>query len=73
VLVLLLALLPFTDATADPESKPAEGVSGAAGQPADESSAEKADESAGQEQPAEPFVPSETISADGAISFPVDI
>jgi len=65
VLALLLALSPINDAAADPESNPA--------QPVDESSAEKADESAGQEQPEEPFVPSETISADGAISFPVDI
>ena len=69
VLALLLALPPINDAAADPESTPA--------QPVDESSAEKADKGgggkAGQEQPEEPFVPSETISADSAVSFPVDI
>jgi len=73
MLALLLVMPPINDAAADPESKPAQRDSGVPAQPVDESSAEKADESAGQEQPEEPFVPSETISADGAVSFPVDI
>lgn len=72
-LALMLALLPLSGEAADPESKPAAGDSDAAAQSADESSAVEADESTGQEQPAEPFVPSESISADSAISFPVDI
>ncbi len=75
--VLLLVLLSFVYAMADPVSEPGSGNSTAPAQlPSDSSISEpgeKSAEGAGNIQPAVPFVPSETISADSAISFPVDI
>ncbi len=75
--VLLLVLLSFVYAMADPVSEPGSSNSTAPAQlPSDSSISEPGEKSAeGGEntRPADPFVPSETISADSAISFPVDI
>ncbi len=75
--VLLLVLLSFVHAMADPVSEPGSSDSATPAQPPSDSSisepGEKPVEGGGEESPAEPFVPSETISADSAISFPVDI
>ena len=75
--VLLLVLLSFVYAMADPVSEPGSGDSTAPAQlPSDSSIGEPGEKSAeggGNTRPADPFVPSETISADSAISFPVDI
>ena len=70
---IALAQLSFGHVRADPAAD--------AETPKTETSAEKPVEAAGDEPsagatseaPAEPFVPSESISADSAISFPVDI
>jgi len=77
VLVLLLVWTAFGGALADPASQPASGNTA----PLTETQLESSDASrnAGsregdrQETPAEPFVPSESVSADSAVSFPVDI
>jgi len=75
--VLLLVLLSFVHAMADPISEPASSNSTTPAQPSSEPSisepGEKSAEGGENTQPAAPFVPSETISADSAISFPVDI
>ncbi len=75
VLSLLLALVPFVQGIADPVSEPGSG--NAAAQPPSDSSiseaGEKSAEGGEKTRPAEPFIPSETISADSAIAFPVDI
>ncbi len=75
--VLLLVLLSFVHAVADPVSEPGSGDSATPAQPPSDSSisepSEKPAEDGGNTQPADPFIPSETISADSAISFPVDI
>jgi hypothetical protein len=72
--VFALAVGCVTSAYADPESKPdavetAEPSSGTAEGSAGKESTAVGTESSGPE----PFVPSEKISADSAISFPVDI
>lgn len=76
-LSLLLTLAPFVQGMADPVSEPGSSNSTAPAQrPSDSSISEPGEKSAeGGEntRPAEPFVPSETISADSAIAFPVDI
>jgi hypothetical protein len=74
ILMLLLALAPFVSAISDPASAPG------GGSPAPETQT-GASSASGSETPArgsavtpaEPFIPSESISADSAISFPVDI
>ena len=76
-LALLLAPVPFIHAIADPGSEPESGDPGTTTETQEEStnatrSGEPAEGGAG-ESPADPFIPSETISADSAISFPVDI
>ncbi len=75
--VLLLVLLSVVHAMADPVSEPGSGNSITPAQPPSDSSisepGEKSAEGGGEESPAEPFIPSETISADSAIPFPVDI
>jgi hypothetical protein len=73
-LVLALALGCLTPAFADPASKPQAG--GSTEPPAASTKTSHGSESAagGAESTGpEPFVPSEKISADSAISFPVDI
>ncbi len=76
-LSLLLALVPFAHAMADPVSEPGSGNTTAPAQlPSDSSISEPGEKSAeggGNTRPAEPFVPSETVSSDSAVSFPVDI
>ncbi len=76
-LSLLLTLVPFVQGIADPVSEPGSSNATAPAQlPSDSSISEPGEKSAeggGNTQPADPFVPSETISADSAISFPVDI
>jgi len=75
--VLLLVLLSFVYAMADPVSELGSSNSSTPAQPPSDSSisepGEKSAEGGGETAPADPFVPSETISADSAISFPVDI
>ncbi len=75
--VLMLVLLSFVHAMADPVSEPGSGNPATPAQPPSDSSisepGEKSAEGGGSTQPADPFIPSETISADSAISFPVDI
>ncbi len=76
-LSLLLTLAPFVQGIADPVSEPGSSSSTAPAQrPSDSSISEPGEKSAeggGNTRPAEPFVPSETVSADSAVSFPVDI
>lgn len=74
---LLLVMMPFVQAPADPAAGPdgtdagpaVEAGAGASADDRDGQSAEGGDETV----PAEPFIPSESISADSAVSFPVDI
>jgi hypothetical protein len=76
-LSLLLTLVPFVQGMADPVSEPDSGNATAPGKPPSDSSStgtgEKSTEASENTQPAAPFIPSETISADSAIAFPVDI
>ena len=76
-LLLLLALAPFIHAIADPASESESGGPVTTTETRPESSNgvpnRKPAEVSREEAPADPFVPSETISADSAISFPVDI
>jgi hypothetical protein len=76
-LSLLLTLVPFVQGVADPVSEPGSGNATAPGKPPSDSSStgtgEKSAEASENTQPAAPFIPSETISADSAIAFPVDI
>ncbi len=74
-LLLVLALVPFAHAIADPASKPESGepVTATSAESSNTVGKEKPAEDSGEESPVDPFVPSETISADSAISFPVDI
>ena len=81
LMVLMLLLLPgpalFIESIADPVSEPESGTQGTATQDQAESSDaarnKKPVEDGSEESPADPFIPSETISSDSAISFPVDI
>jgi hypothetical protein len=73
LLALLLVMVPFIHAIADPASEPESGNPGAVTETQEESSNASGNEKPAEESPEEPFVPSETISADSAISFPVDI
>lgn len=76
-LVLLLVLTPCIHAIADPVAEPASGnpVTAAETQPeaSDTVQQGKPSPGGGEISPSEPFIPSETISADSAVSFPVDI
>lgn len=76
-LSLLLALIPFAQGIADPVSEPGSGDATAPSEPSSDSSirepGEKSAEGGENTRPTDPFVPSETISADSAIAFPVDI
>lgn len=75
VLTLPLLLLPVIGAIADPATPSAEGKTDTATQSRSKSQNQKKSpaKSAGKESPADTFTPSETISADSAVSFPVDI
>ncbi len=76
-MALLLVLVPFVHAIAQPASESESGDPGTITETQAESppatrNAERG-EGVAEESPAEPFIPSESISADSAISFPVDI
>jgi hypothetical protein len=77
VLISLLTLYSFERAGADPASKPDGSTPGPVTntqtQPSNDSQTEKAGERDSRETPADSFTPSESISADSAVSFPVDI
>ena len=76
VVVFACMLAPFTGAVADPAvaSGDARPVS-PKNEPASSSPSggERTRESGSAESSTKPFIPSESISADSAISFPVDI
>lgn len=74
-LVLPLVAAPFIGATADPATQPERGNAGTVTQsrPKSEDPVQKEKSAPGDESPVDPFIPSETISADSAVSFPVDI
>ena len=76
-LVLLRVLVPCTHAIADPVAAQGSGdpEKSAVTQPEASDTAQpgKPSPGAGESSPSEPFIPSETISADSAVSFPVDI
>jgi hypothetical protein len=77
VLTVLLTAAPVSRALSDPATTP----KGEPAQPAAETrprspsatSSESSAAGGAEVKPADPFVPSESISADSAISFPVDI
>jgi hypothetical protein len=77
ILISLFVLNPCSRAIADPASDPENGKSGPATETqtgsSDASRNDKPGESDRSEAPAEPFIPSESVSADSAVSFPVDI
>lgn len=77
VLVTLLIMAPFAHVLSDPVTEKQTGSAQAAGEARAESSGTTSSESpaagSAEVKPADPFVPSESISADSAISFPVDI
>ena len=75
VLVLPLLLLPGTGAIAGPATQPGQEKDDSAAQPKPKSQSQKKTPAAGvgEVSPTESFTPSETISADSAVSFPVDI
>ena len=75
VLTLPLFLLPGIGAIADPATPPDQGTTDPATQSQSKPPNQKKSPatSAGKESPTDTFTPSETISADSAVSFPVDI
>jgi hypothetical protein len=77
VLALPLVVAPFAGAIAGPATQPEKDGADTQtqSQPKSQNPAEKKKPAggAGKESPIEPFIPSETISADSAVSFPVDI
>lgn len=70
---IALLQLPFAQVRADPEATADTGKTEAPAEKSSKSAGDKAATESTSEAPAEPFVPSESISADSAISFPVDI
>jgi len=74
-LVLPLVVLPFSGAPADPVTQPEkdEGDAATQSQPEFPGPAQREEPAAGKQSPVDSFIPSETISADSAVSFPVDI
>lgn len=76
VAVLLLALLTVVQAQSDPPAAQNEGKSDTPAQPPTETPTTQPGKTRaeGADTPDyQPFTPSETISADSAIAFPVDI
>ena len=77
VAVSLLALLPLVHPAADPAPESESTVSSTSEEaPSGSSSADgdkKDAEGDGKTSPLDPFVPTESIPADSAVSFPVDI
>ena len=76
-LAFLLTATPVTPALSDPQTTAKSGDAQTTGEPPPPSSGASSTQSPAaddaQVKPADPFVPSESISADSAISFPVDI
>lgn len=74
-LVLPLLLLAVAGAVADPATPPAQETADTATQSKPEQQNPKSTPArgAGEQAPTDSFTPSETISADSAVSFPVDI
>ena len=76
-LAFLLTATPVTPALSDPETTAQSGGAQATGESPPPSSGASSTRSPAADdakvKPADPFVPSESISADSAISFPVDI
>jgi len=74
-LALPMCLLVVAGAAADPATPPAQGTADTAPQSKPEKQNEKnaPARGAGEQAPSDGFTPSETISADSAVSFPVDI
>ena len=77
VAALLLTFVSLPGAYADPAASPQQGgtdeAAGSSPAPAQSAAGEDPDEGGTGASGPEPFVPSEKISADSAISFPVDI
>jgi hypothetical protein len=76
-LALLLASLPLAQPIADPPSKPEEGATGrveeSPAESVDGSTSDRRADTRREESDSDTFVPSEKISLDRPISFPVDI
>ena len=74
-LALPLLLLAGPGAVADPATPPAQETADTATQSKPEQQNQKSTPArgAGEQAPTDSFTPSETISADSAVSFPVDI
>ncbi len=74
-LALPLLLLVVVGAAADPATPPAQGTADTATQskPKEQNQKNTPAQGAGAQPPTDSFTPSETISADSAVSFPVDI
>lgn len=77
VVMSLFVLIPLNRAIADPVSEPESSRPGSVTETQTESTDASPREKSGERDtkatPADPFIPSESISADSAISFPVDI
>lgn len=77
VLISLFVSNPLSGASADPASEPESGEPDPVTETQTRSSnavpSNKSGENDRKETPAEPFIPSESVSADSAVSFPVDI
>lgn len=72
-LALPLLLLAGVGAIADPATPSGEGSADSAAQSKPKQPNQKKPPAPGEQAPADSFTPSETISADSAVSFPVDI
>ena len=77
VAVLLLVMVPSVQVIADPVSDPESSVSSTPAETPSSSSTtdgdKKSAEGSDKISPVDPFIPTESIPADSAISFPVDI
>ena len=75
VAILLLLMVPSSQVVADPVSDPDGSASSTPAETPSSSSTADGDKKSteGSGSPVEPFIPTETIPADSAISFPVDI
>jgi hypothetical protein len=70
---LLLLLTTFVQAPADPVADPNAGNTDTPAQPPSETPTTNLGKTPAEGGDDKPFTPSETISADSAIAFPVDI
>ena len=72
-LAAAILLLTFAYAPADPASDESEGESDRTAQPSSETSTTEPGRRSAEAGDIKPFVPSEAISPDSAVAFPVDI